>query len=154
VARRTNSIFLVGGSANEEAPIHHAMAEANVANWHLVCRSAEDALSYLAVVEAGTDSATHPLPGLVILSVKSPDGDGLDVIKWMRSQPRFADTPVVILAPGDGEVSRTRLDGSKANLVLFNPVPPERLKAAVETYYDPMHRLNADGERSSAGCCV
>ncbi|MFP5328371.1 MAG: response regulator [Acidimicrobiia bacterium] len=36
-------------------------------------------------------------PALVLLDVHMPHRSGLELLEWMRSEPRFADVPVVML---------------------------------------------------------
>lgn len=39
----------------------------------------------------------HPAPALILLDLHMPKRPGLDVLAWIRSQPRLAEVPVVVL---------------------------------------------------------
>jgi CheY-like chemotaxis protein len=56
------------------------------------------ALAYLAGEGPYTDRARHPLPGLVLLDLNLPLISGFDVLAWIRQQPQFQATPVVIFS--------------------------------------------------------
>ena len=135
MVRIANPIVLIEGSSKEESLIRHAMIEANLDRPAVLRRTAEEALGYLAMAQEDNVSATHPLPGLVILSLKPARQDGLEVINWLRSQPKLADTAVVILTPTGDQTAWKRLFKSKVERILLKPVAPEQLKQAVEEHY-------------------
>jgi len=44
------------------------------------------------------DRLIFPSPDLIILDLKMPKMDGFEVLKWLRKEPAFARTPVVMLS--------------------------------------------------------
>ena len=57
----------------------------------------EELIRYLNGAGAFRDRARFPLPSLVLLDIKLPRSSGLDVLRWMRSQPGGWRVPVVML---------------------------------------------------------
>src|SRR5579859_4334509 len=57
----------------------------------------EQAIEYLCGVGPFADRSLHPLPGLVLLDINMPKMSGLEVLEWIRQEPRFKSLPVVIL---------------------------------------------------------
>src|SRR5687767_8581741 len=57
-----------------------------------------EAIDFLAskLRRGGGDDQDPTLPTHVLLDLKLPLKSGLDVLRWLRSQPRLAETPVVI----------------------------------------------------------
>ena len=68
----------------------------------------EEAVAYLSGRGAYADRAAHPLPTLVLLNLKLPKKSGLEVLEWMRQQPRLRRIPVVIITTSGEERDRRR----------------------------------------------
>ena len=58
-----------------------------------VARDGEEALSFIPRWEAG-----EPVPVLILLDIKLPKIDGLEVLRRLKSHPRFRTIPVIILS--------------------------------------------------------
>lgn len=68
----------------------------------------EDAVAYLSGRGDYGDRAANPLPTLVLLNLKLPKKSGLEVLEWMREQPRLRRIPVVIITTSGEERDRRR----------------------------------------------
>jgi CheY-like chemotaxis protein len=55
------------------------------------------AIDYLSGIGEYADRTTSPMPDVVFLDIKMPRRDGLEVLKWIRSQPGLKNLPVVML---------------------------------------------------------
>lgn len=55
------------------------------------------AIDYLSGNGEYADRATFPMPDVVFLDIKMPRRDGLEVLKWIRSQASLKKLPVVML---------------------------------------------------------
>jgi CheY-like chemotaxis protein len=71
-----------------------AFKEHGVANPILVCRDGEEALRYM---EAHDSAADSHVPILVLLDLRLPKVDGIDVLRQARSHPVWKQVPVVVL---------------------------------------------------------
>ncbi len=92
-------ILLVEDDPDHEALAIRALRKANVANEIEVARDGAEALEYLnAAASGGT-----PLPQLVLLDLKLPKVDGLEVLRRIRSTEKTALLPVVVLTSSDEE---------------------------------------------------
>jgi len=83
------------------------------------------------------ESLNTETPDLVILDIMMPDVSGLEVLRFMRREPKFKNTPVIIVSaksmPADIRVGME----AGASMYLTKPVGYLDLKQAVE-------RLTAD----------
>src|SRR5436190_2958755 len=84
-------ILLIEDNADDEALTLRALKEHGIANAIDVARDGAQALDYLF----GDDG--HPRPELILLDLKLPRIDGLEVLSWIRSTERTKLVPVVIL---------------------------------------------------------
>lgn len=75
----------------------------------------EQAERYLAGAPPFDDRTTHPLPTLVLMDLKLPRCDGLEVLQWIRSQPALERLPVVILSSSTERSDMERAYALKAN---------------------------------------
>jgi CheY-like chemotaxis protein len=83
------------------------------------------ALDYLSGSGPFADRRQHPLPCLVLLDLKLPKLDGLEVLAWIRQQPRLKKLVVVLFSSSvvPGDVDRAYELG--ANSYIQKPSDPE-----------------------------
>jgi two-component system response regulator len=86
------SILLVEDNPDDEALTLRALKRNNILNEVTVMRDGAEALDYLF---AG--SAEITLPGLILLDLKLPKVDGLEVLRRIRADERTQLIPIVIL---------------------------------------------------------
>jgi CheY-like chemotaxis protein len=72
-----------------------------------VVEDGQTAKEYLLGEGRFADRENHPFPVLVLLDLSMPGCSGLEVLSWMRAQPRFADLPVLILSLSNQERDRS-----------------------------------------------
>jgi CheY-like chemotaxis protein len=58
----------------------------------------QQALDYLAGRREFANRTEHPVPRLVLLDLKLPLVGGLEILKWMRSQPELQNLPVLVIS--------------------------------------------------------
>ena len=71
-----------------------AFREHGVVNPIVVCRDGEEALQYIAEHRAATDPQ---LPALVLLDLRLPKVDGIEVLRQARNDEVWKQVPVVVL---------------------------------------------------------
>jgi len=78
-----------------------------------------------------------PTPGLILLDLRLPKVDGLEVLKTIKSDPDLSNIPVVILTTSDAESDMVRAYNSHANSYLVKPVDFQQFVALMEAlgYY-------------------
>ena len=90
-------ILLADDSQDDIDLTLHALRAENLANQVFVVRDGEEALDFLFCTgpHAGR-SIDHP-PKLVLLDLKMPKVDGLQVLKRLKADPRTKTIPVVLM---------------------------------------------------------
>lgn len=96
-------ILLVEDNPDDEALTVRALKKANVRNQIVVARDGVEALDYLlgTAVHAGRDARVTPQ--VVLLDIKLPKIDGLEVLRRVRADARTELLPVVILTSSSEE---------------------------------------------------
>src|SRR5580658_8985184 len=95
-------ILIVEDDPNDVELTLTALADYNLANEVVVARDGEQALDYLYC--RGEFSAREPdNPAVILLDLKLPKVNGLEVLQQIRSNERLKLTPVVVLTSSNEE---------------------------------------------------
>ncbi len=99
----STSILLVEDNPDHEALTIRALKKAHVLNDIVVAHDGAEALELLFGVEGDPGRPPVPLPQLLLLDLKLPKVDGLEVLRRVRETPRTKLIPVVVLTSSDEE---------------------------------------------------
>ncbi len=128
----TKPILLVEDNPDDEALTLRAFKKCNIANEVVVARDGVEALDYL--FGTGKHAGRNPAetPAVVMLDLKLPKVDGLEVLRRLRGDPRTKLAPVVILTSSREE--RDVVNGYQlgANSYIRKPVDFEQFTQAVK----------------------
>ncbi|MGA7685280.1 MAG: response regulator [Terriglobales bacterium] len=126
-------ILLVEDSQDDIDLALYALRHGKLANAICVVRDGEEALDFLFCRAAFAHRNFEHPPKLVLLDLKLPKIDGLQVLKAIKSDPRTQPTPVVIMTSSREE--RDLVEGYKsgANSYIQKPVDFEQFRATVKT---------------------
>jgi DNA-binding NarL/FixJ family response regulator len=97
-----------------------------------ILRSAEEAIAYLDGKDPFEDRAKYPLPSVVLIDVKLAGTPGLELLGWIRKQPRFRRMAVIMLSDSSDMNYVNRAYQSGANSYL---IKPSRFEALVELFH-------------------
>jgi CheY-like chemotaxis protein len=120
-------IFLVEDNPMDVDLTRRAFARRKVAHPIEVARDGEEALGFIKQWEAGS-----PLPIVVLLDLKLPKIDGLEVLRRLKTHPNFRVLPVVILSTSaeDSDVQIAYREG--ANSYIAKPVDFDKFIQVVD----------------------
>ena len=115
-------ILLVEDNPDHELLAMRALSRNGVANDIVVARDGAEALDWLFATGAHTGRDTTIQPQVILLDLKLPKVDGLEVLRRLREDDRTKIVPVVILTSSDEE--RDMLSGYSlgANSYIRKPV--------------------------------
>ena len=126
-------ILLVEDNQDDMALALHALERGKLANKIVVVRDGEDALDFLFCRGAFAHrSFDHP-PKLILLDLKLPKVDGLEVLKQVKSDPRTKAIPVVIMTSSKEERDLVASYHSGANSYIQKPVDFDQFREVVKT---------------------
>jgi len=116
------TILLVEDNANDEYLTLRALKKYNVANDVIVAHDGVEALDYLFCTGPHANRDVRDLPVVVLLDLKLPKVDGLEVLRRVREDERTRLLPVVILTSSNEE--RDVINGYKlgTNSYIQKPV--------------------------------
>jgi DNA-binding response OmpR family regulator len=125
-------ILLVEDNPRDEELTILALQEHNISNPIVVAHDGEEALDYLFARRAYENRDPHTLPQIVLLDLKLPKLDGLEVLREIRSNDRTRLLPVVILTSSREESDRLQGYGLGANSFVRKPVEFAEFSNAVK----------------------
>jgi DNA-binding response OmpR family regulator len=125
-------ILLVEDNPDDEALTLRALKQNNIANKVVVARDGEEALDYLLGTGAYAGRDPRDTPTLILLDLKLPKIDGLEVLRRLRASEPTQFTPVVILTSSKEEGDR--LEGYKlgVNSYVVKPVDFHQFSEAIK----------------------
>jgi two-component system response regulator len=128
---RDKSILLVEDNPNDELLTLDALSVNNVGNSVVVARDGAEALDYLFATGKYEGRDIHDLPSVVLLDLKLPKVDGIEVLRRIRAEPITKLLPVVILTSSNQDEDRMSGYSLGANSYVRKPVDfDEFIKAA------------------------
>jgi CheY-like chemotaxis protein len=120
-------ILLVEDNPMDVDLTRRAFTRQRVLNPIQVARDGEEALQYLQAWERGAE-----LPALILLDLKLPKVDGLEVLRTIKTHPRFHALLVIVLSTSgeDRDILTAYQEG--ANSYIVKPVDFDRFIEVVE----------------------
>ena len=118
----TRAILLVEDTMTDEKLTVRALTESRISNPVVVARDGQQALDYLFCRGAFRDRDIRDLPQLVLLDLKLPKINGLEVLQQIRASPQTHEVPVVILTSSREEEDIMKGYAGGANSYVAKPV--------------------------------
>jgi len=127
---RDKVILLVEDNPRDEALTLRALQRSKIVNEVVVARDGVEALDYLFGIGkyAGRDATI--IPQLILLDLKLPKVDGLQVLKSLRADERTKRVPVVVFTSSSEQEDMIKVYDQGANSYVRKPVDFEQFADA------------------------
>ena len=117
-------ILLVEDNANDAELTLRALKQRNLANQVHVCRDGAEAMDFFS-------NGAGPVPKVVLLDLKLPKVDGLEVLRRLKGDDRTRAIPVVVLTSSAEQPDIAAAYRLGANSYIVKPVDFEAFSRAV-----------------------
>ena len=128
----TGIIMLVEDNPDDEELTIRALKKANILNQVVVAHDGVEALDYLFGTGAHAGRDTRVMPMLVLLDLRMPKIDGLEVLRRVREDERTKLINVVVLTSSKEEVDIVRSYDLAANSYIRKPVDFDQFTEALK----------------------
>lgn len=124
-------ILLVEDNPNDVELTLHALRKNNLANHIEVMRDGAEALEFLFATGSYADRKVGNGPKVILLDLKLPKVDGLEVLRRIKSEPRTRHIPVVMLTSSREERDIVKSYKLGVNSYITKPVDFDQFTEAV-----------------------
>jgi two-component system response regulator len=133
VTEKPVEILLVEDNPNDVALTLHTFKKHNITNHVHVARDGAEALEFIFCTGAHAQRSMENGPKVVLLDLKLPKVDGLEVLRQIKGDPRTQPTPVVVLTTSREERDIVESYQLGVNSYIVKPVDFEQFTEAMRT---------------------
>lgn len=128
------ALLLIEDNEDDAFFMRRALKRAGISHplHHVV--DGREAVAYLAGEGDYADRTAHPFPAIVFLDLNLPYKSGLQVLEWIRQQPRFARLVVIALTSSSETVDLSRAYRLGVNSYVVKPPSADQLAEMVRAF--------------------
>ena len=119
---RVMEILLVEDNPHDAELTMRALRKSNLANKVIHVKDGEEALDYLFGAGVYADRDMHDSPKLILLDLKLPKVDGIEVLRCIKAKEKTMCTPVVVLTSSHEDRDIEECYRLGANSYIVKPV--------------------------------
>jgi two-component system, response regulator len=124
-------ILLVEDNPNDVELTLHALQKNNFSNRIHVVRDGAEALDFIFATGSYAGRSVNDVPKVILLDLKLPKVDGLEVLKRIKADPRTRIIPVVVLTSSAEESDIVASYHLGVNSYIVKPVDFQQFTEAV-----------------------
>lgn len=134
--------------------MNRAFKAAGIGNPLILLRNGKQVIEYLSAEGPFADRDKHPLPTLLLLDLKLPVKNGLQILEWVRAHPLHRNLVIVMLSTSGESRDVAQAYALGANGYLVKPTGSEALAAQMRALKHYWLEQNVFPEPSSPGSQV
>lgn len=126
------TILLVEDDPDHSLIMERCFKELDYAQNIVTKHDGEAALDYLEKSKLEKNAEQYPRPRLILLDLRLPKTDGLEVLRAIKSDKELLKIPVVVISTSDDELDVMQAYKNKANSYLVKPTNFEEIKQVMK----------------------
>ncbi len=127
-------ILLVEDNPDDRELALHALRKHHIANQIQVARDGAEALDFIYGRREFAGRGSEPLPKVILLDLKLPKVDGLEVLRQLKADPYTKAIPVVVMTSSREEQDLVRSYDLGVNSYIVKPLDFGQFSEAVRTF--------------------
>ena len=129
----TATILIVEDESHDVEFLTRAFQRSGLTNPIQSVANGEEAIAYLSGKGRYADRIAHPFPRVVITDLKMPQMGGLELLRWMQSNPRSRIVPTIVVTSSTSQSDVNAAFENGASGYMVKPVAFEDLQDMVKT---------------------
>ncbi len=125
-------VLMAEDSKHDVIATKRAWKENSISNQLSIVNDGEECMDYLCQRGKYSEPNSAPRPGFLLLDIKMPKMDGLDVLKKIRESKEFGSLPVIMLTTSKNEEDKVKSYDLGVNAYIQKPIGFEGLKNALK----------------------
>jgi CheY-like chemotaxis protein len=130
------TILLVEDEENDATLVKMAFEKNDILNPVQWAKDGLDAIAYLNGEGIYADRKLYPFPEVLILDLKMPRMNGLELLAWIRDHPEFRVIPTIIMSSSRQEAYVAKAYHLGANTYMVKPSSFEELARMVKLAHE------------------
>ncbi len=116
---KATNVLLVEDTEEHALIITHVLTESKLRTRFFIVGDGEEALDFLYNRGKYASNEEYPKPDLILLDLRLPKIDGLEVLGQIKSDEKIKDIPVIVLTSSkrDDDIVMAYKDGAKSHLL-------------------------------------
>jgi CheY-like chemotaxis protein len=141
-------ILLVEDNTDHAELVKRSFKECEIPNEIIHTKDGEEALNYLNEKLINKTSESFPLPNLILLDLRLPKIDGVNVLTSIKSNKNLKQIPVVVLTTSESPYDIEKSYSNNANSYLVKPSDYPNYKKMINTLAYYWLELNKNNNHS------
>lgn len=136
---RDDLVLVAEDNPDDALLLRRALSKAGIPARLKIVSDGEEMLLYLQAKGAYADRQAYPMPSLIILDLKMPRRNGLEVLAWIAENKELAVVPTIVLSASNLDNDVRAAYNLGANTYFVKPTTFEELvdtMRMVETYWN------------------
>lgn len=126
------TILLIEDNPSDIELTKRALKKSHILNDLIVIDDGQDALDFFTGSGNYSGRDINEMPALVLLDLKLPNVDGLEILRQLREMTHTRRLPIVILTSSNEEIDITRSYDLRVNSYIRKPVDFDQFAEAVQ----------------------
>ena len=125
-------VLLIEDNDDHAELVMRQMADHRIANKVIRLADGQLALDYLFRQGDFQDPKTSPRPHVILLDLRLPKVDGLEVLRMLKEAEELREIPVVVLTTSEGERDVAKAYINHANSYIVKPVDYDKFRTLMD----------------------
>ena len=129
-------ILLAEDDRNDAEIFTHALERSGGDANLQIMRDGEEVIDYLRGQGKFRNRRAHPFPDIILLDLKMPRVNGLELLEWLRKSPQYARIPKIMLSGSGLQADVEQAYKLEVNTYFTKPPQMEKLQALIRSLID------------------
>lgn len=134
--KENSTVLIVEDEEHDVEFLKRAFTRAGIVNPVQVVTNGEEAMAYLTGSGDYADRARFPYPRVIVMDLKMPQMNGLELLRWIRANPHYHVVPTIVLTSSTSQADVDAAFAGGAAAYFVKPVGFSDLELLAKTIWN------------------